>query len=388
VIPGVARGGEIQLDGENHPWCSLPGIAAGEGVMPPPTKYIRSRRASEGRQDAPNQMGIAFSVGGVLQDVYVRAEGVSEDYKAVEFGKPLVIRYKSFFFRENMRQTGALNRLMISTMLKKDESQLPGAEAVNYLNTAKRNGDFFMDSFGGEDYGHPLIFYSPSYMGEVIRMTSKAMELDRMGDDIAKALKRAGDGAGGLPLFKSLAPYFAAASIGVEAFETVHNLINHDDPIFTGASIDLHFDEPNAQRLQSGRYVMVAGVSDADLVGGKYALSPNNRLQRSGAEVRDCSYFVFQVNQEQRDAYKKFDPYKGAAELLAQTNRSASWDDIGDAVVRTMAAANDIETIRKIGELDITADDEESRKQLAALRRRLSSDTARTLKTYLDGLTG
>ena len=355
--------------------------------MPPSTKrFIRSRRASEGAQEAPNQMGVAFSVGGELQDVYAKAQGVSEEYRPVEFGKPLVVRYKSFFFKESMAQTGVLNRLMISTMLKKDESQLPGAEAVNYFNTVRRSGDFFMDSFGGEDYGHPLIVYSPSYMGEVIRMTSKAMELDGMGDDIAKALKKAGDSAGGLPLFKSLAPYFAAASIGVEVFKLVHNLINEDDPIFTGASIDLHFDEPNAQRLQSGRYVMAAGISDAALLSGKYTLSSSNRLLRDNAEVRDCSYFVFQVNQEQRDVYKKFDPYKGAAELLAQTNRSTSWDEIGDVLVQTMTAANDIETLRKIGELDVAADDAESVKQLAALRKRLSSDTARTLKNYLDGL--
>src|SRR5262245_15088283 len=353
--------------------------------MPPSHRYFRSRRASDGRDDAPNQMGVAFSVGGVLQDVYAKAQGVSEDYKPVEFGKPLIVRYKSFFFKEAGR-TGVLNRLMISTMLKKDESQLPGAEAVNFLNTAKRSGDFFMDSFGGEDYGHPLILYSPSYMGEVIRMTTKAMELDGMGDDIAKALRKAGDNAGGLPLFKSLAPYFAAASIGVEMFKTVHNLINEDDPIFTGASIDLHWDEPNAQRLQSGRYVMAAGISDADLI-GKCALTPNNRLTRNGAEVRDASYFVFQVNQEQRDQFKKFDPYKGAAELLAQTNRATSWEEVGDAVIQTMAAANDIETLRRIGELDVSADDEESIKRLAALRKRLSSDTARTLKAYLDGLT-
>jgi hypothetical protein len=355
-------------------------------TMPPQnaTMFIKPKNKAA---PIPDVMGIAFSENGVLHDLSSPPPDPSvprsDDYVPVKIGQPLVVRYK--LFNLNIKEVSDdLDKIMVSSFVKTKEQKSGAAEAVNHfafdLGGSSRH---VVAAFGGQNYGHELIYYTPAYLGETVRLTTKVMELDSPDQAIFSAIKNTLSTISNLPFFVEFLPFAAMATTGASLVEKLITLIDKDDPVIRGADLDLFFGKPDSPRLKSGRIVMVKGLSDRDLIKDKFTLSPSNRLMSpDGAEVTDRTYFVIQVNSEKNDLYKDFDYFQEAAALLKLTNRKT--DQVAQAIgmiAELFKQAGDVKAVKEISNLQHDVDDPAVVERIKGLRRMLSGD----MKAVADG---
>ncbi len=295
--------------------------------------------------------------------------------RPVALGEPLTIRY--LHFRLHHPASGR-QQLMISTFAKAEERKTGAAEAINYYNPEARfspKGEFRLADFGGQHYGHPLCYYTKSYLGESIRLTTKIMELDKADRRVMAALRDGVAAVAGLPVSTSYLAYAALARAGFAVAERLVNLINRDDSIVDSHSLDLHFERPNTRRLQGGRVVCVPTVEDADFLrGANWTLSPDNRLidATNGEEFRERSYFVLQVACEANPLYDKFDYFQNVAELLEKTNRGGNPAEFIEYGIELMRGQQDLRLIEQMEALALVAGSEPARQRLTAAFKLLS----------------
>ncbi len=344
-------------------------------------------------------MASLLSINGELATLYNVPGGDtrrSTGYVQVDLGRPIVVRYLRRVIRIDPRQSRDRDKLLVSTWVKTREEKAPVAEAVTYYNDNAQslfddNGIADLEDFGGRTYGHELCYYAKSYRGESIRLTSSVQELDRSNfGNLAKALGQvAAGGATRFPALIPLLPYITAGVSFAKLLTDVFNFMNRDDVIST-QDLDLHFDRPHARRIQSGRIVCIPDSEhDEDFFLQRtdglplYRLGDDNRLlERRGTgdavEWRPYtaeSYFVLQIDARPHTLYENFDHYKGAAEILAATNRSEGpGADVVALTAGLMSNAADIAAIRRIESLSINAADETVAKKIIAEYAALSSD--------------
>ena len=155
-----------------------------------------------------------LSVNGHLRSMYIDATTEKKrtaGYTAVEIGRPLMIRYLRIYLNDQKLKNK--NELMISTFLNSQEQKNAAAEAINYFDNEahSQGGVLAIRDFGGEKYGHPLIYYSKSYLGESLYFTIKIMELDSVRSPTKKAIQDGLSTLGRFPMFAEYLPFLAAA---------------------------------------------------------------------------------------------------------------------------------------------------------------------------------
>ena len=339
-----------------------------------------------------------LSVNGTLKSLFDSAnvtEPRSTGYKDIEIGKPLVARYRRIFVKWG-NETKKDQELMVSTHVKTTEEKSGAAEAINYYNPEAElpDGKFNLSDFGGQHYGHPLCYYTKSYLGESIRFTTRIMELDKTDKQITEAIKGGISTVAELPSFASFLPYAALASAGVNVFQEIVDLFNKDDVILPGHDLDLHFNQPHARRLQSGRIVCISDSADKDFL-GKYGLNLKNQLVKvdsngvlTDEEFKDSTYFVLQLNCERNTLYEDFDYFQNAAELLAQTNRGGNPREFVSTIVSMAKAFNDVDTVRQIEDMSLDINDteaeDEDQKKIRALVKHLTPEMRKLYQDRVD----
>jgi hypothetical protein len=336
-----------------------------------------------------------LSVNGKLRSLYDSAS-VNEDraygYKQVEIAQPLVVRYLYFFLKHKGQETQ--NELMISTFVKATETKEGAAEAINYFEKEAKfdkNDQLRIKDFGAERYGHPLCYYTKSYLGESLYLTTKIMELDKVDSKVVNAIQRGIGKVSSMPAFAAFLPYAAGASVGVSLFQKLIDLFNEDDAIVAGHDLDLHFDLENVRHLQSGRIVCINEKEESDfLSGGKYELSQDNRLidMTTGNEYNKSSYFVIQIDSKPNKKLETFDYFFGASDLLKQTNRGGDPAEIVTTIVNLFRGYQDLVAIREIEDLSIDADDENIKKKIRAWHKSMSRDIRSLYLARVKELTG
>ena len=337
-------------------------------------------------------MANLLSVNGTLKLMHFvpdENEERSAGYEAIDIGKPLVLRYLSFFLKHDDAKGG--DEIMISTFVKTTEEKAGAAEAINYFNPEAKfkRKKLVLDDFGGQYYGHELCYYTKSYLGASIRLTTKVMELDKSNKDFIKALKSGVKSIAGLPAFASYLPYAAMASSGIDIVTKIIDFINKDDDVIRDHDIDLHFKRNYSRRLQSGRIVCVPGQREDKFI-GHYKLNPYNRLvsiENENSEYRDSSYFVLQINSEKNRLYENFDYFHHSAELLAMTNRGGNPKEFIDTMFTSLKAYNDVTSIREIEDLSLDQS-EDAKKHIMALYRMMSPDIKRLYQSRVEALIG
>lgn len=336
-----------------------------------------------------------LSVNGKLHSLFDSAtvsEKRSQGYKQAELGQPLIVRYLYFFLVHQGQ--GSKNELMISTFVKAAETKGGAAEAINYFNTDARfdkNNHLRIKDFGAERYGHPLCYYSKSYLGESLYLTTKIMELDKVDATVVKAIQRGIGTVTSMPAFAEFLPYAAGASVGVALFQKLIDLFNRDDAIVAGHDLDLHFALANVRHLQSGRIVCVNDKEESDfLSAGRYELSQDNRLidMTSGLEYSASSYFVLQIDSKPNSKLESFDYFLGASDLLKRTNRGGDATEIVTNIVNLFQGYSDLHAIRQIEELSIDAGDEDVQKKIRAWHKSMSRDIRTLYLARVKELTG
>jgi hypothetical protein len=326
-----------------------------------------------------------FSVGGKLQSLYTGVDPAlerSQGYKDVQIGKPLVVRYLHFFLH-CPKAKESNEEVMVSSFVKTQEQKKPAAESINFYDSSfefanKRSRIEFM---GGENYAHELIYYSKSYTGEPVKLTTRIMELDNS-DSSIKVIQDGIQSVGSIPIFLEYLPYFAIAKSATSVLKKIFKMLDRDDPIVPGLNLDLHFGKPHTPLLRSGRIVCIQsadGVPSEESFSNEYELDHRNRLIRSTdkKEFTTTSYFVIQVNQEAQPAYEDFDHFQNAAELLALTNRpnpSANLKEFIETAVEGFRSYSDMITIDEMEDMRFDLDDPDSLKRFKALYKGLSGE--------------
>ncbi|MHC4692138.1 MAG: hypothetical protein ACYS67_05295 [Planctomycetota bacterium] len=312
----------------------------------------------------------------------------STDYTEIKIGEPLVVRYLYFFL--NLPQAeNKQEEVMISSFVKTKEEKHGAAEAINYYNpeTPFKNGQCSIATFGGMIYSHKLCYYTKSYQGESIRMTTKIMELDKLElklNEISDSITS----LGALPLFIDYLPYVASAKSILGVLEKLWNFLDKDDPIIPKHDLDMYFKMNHESRLQSGRVLCVHEKSEDDIIDNYHLDNRTNRLLNDNKEeYTDTSYFVVQIDIKPIPEYEKFDYYQGAAELLSKTNRNRNIMEFVDIVVDGLQSYNDITTIKQIEKLEYSfAPPEERVEKAQALYKNLSDDFIKLYQNKFNNL--
>ena len=335
-----------------------------------------------------------LSIHGELRSLFDRAtleEERSQGYKKIEIGKPIIIRYLYFFLQH--KRPERKNELMISTFVKATETKSAAAEAINFFDKEAifdANKNLRITDFGADCYGHPLCYYSKSFLGESLYLTTKIMELDKVDPKVVSAIQKGVGTAASLPMFAEFLPYLSGASVGVSLFQKLMDLFNRDDVIVKGHDLDLHFNFANVRHLQSGRIVCIPDKEEEHfLKDRKYKLLPNNKLveENSKNEYTETPYFVIQVDSKTNKKLENFDYYAGAADLLSQTNSGENPTEIVSTVVELFSGYNDIAAMRQIEDLSLDSDDEEVKKKMKALYKSMSNETRGLYKDRVKELT-
>ena len=338
------------------------------------------RRRTSGQEDASlfAKNTSLLSVNGKLRSLYYEPgeqEERSQGYTSLELGKPLVVRYLYFFLKlDNAKNKN--QEIMISTFVKTEEEKKAAAEAINFYDpkTKFSGSKAEIENFGADTYGHELIYYAKSFIGEAVKLTTKIMELDNPDKtitEITSGIEKIGD----LPFFVEYLPYAAIAKSSVGLLGSIFKILDRDDPIVHGLRLDLFHNRPNSPRLQSGRIVCVQGKTEEEIINGGYSLNKNNRLiDSSGKSYTESPYFVIQVNSERQTTYENFEYFQNAAELLSLTNQPEGLKDFIETAAEGFKTYSDISTISDMEGLQDDLDDPETLKRFKAMFKGLSGD--------------
>jgi len=332
-------------------------------------------------------MGVSyFSANGKLGSMYkphsVTEEERTFNYQQVRIGEPLQVRYLRFLLHHEKAELNKDEQVMVSTFIKNKETKQAGAEAINLFDPQARfskDKTLSISDFGAQNYGHPLCYYTKSYLGESLYFTAKIMELDKVDRNLIDAIQKGVGSVASLPAFTAFLPYAAGFSIGVKLFEELVNLFDKDDPIIGRHNLDLYFDSQNSPRLQSGRIVCIDGVDDS-FPEDNYELTTENILVdcQTKKEYTDTSYFVLQVDAKQNECLESFDYFLGAAELFQKTNRSGNPIELVNSVTSLCQSYNDVKAISKINSLN--PNDEKDKEIIDALYKSMSPEVQRFIK--------
>lgn len=294
---------------------------------------------------------------------------------SVALGRPLTVRYLYFALRHEARRR---QQLMVSTFVKTEEQKPSAVEAVNYFNPSARfgkDGTFRLADFGGQHYGHPLCYYTRSYIGETVRLTTKVMELDKLDRKAMDAVRSGLATIASLPVFTEFLAYSALVYTGFRAAEKLIEFLNRDDAIIESHNLDLAFDQENSRRLQPGRVVCIPGADAVEFIESEsWQLAPDNRLREAstGREYDRGSYFVLEIDTREHPTYEKFEYHQATAELLRRTNRGDDPADLVDFGVEVARGYQDYQILNELESFLLLPREDAPRDRAAALFRLLT----------------
>ncbi len=313
----------------------------------------------------------------------------SQQYDPVDIGQPLVVEYL-YIQLAPTHGGGQDDEVLISSLVKTEEQREAAAEAITAFRKGINfsTGPFQLDDWGGAQYGHPLCYYTGSYLGEAVRITTRASEID---GEIVRALERVRTGVSSissLPIFMEFLPFVLGVNTGLKIVSRVSRLFKKDEILLRDQSVDLEFDRTHARRLQSGRVVGVPAFSDDQaLIDSGLKLTKQSRLIDANDQDYAGSYFVLRVNRKKMRKYEDFDHFQGAAAILALTNRQEDVVQASvDALVEIARGVDALRTITDIEELYHDRDEDEVQAQIKALFKLLPRELQIAYEKRLEGV--
>jgi hypothetical protein len=227
--------------------------------------------------------------------------------------------------------------------------------------------------WGAAEYGHKLVFYTPSYGGETVRISVECLEIDRLGGNDITKLGKAMRGLGELPVFAPQLSYLALASEALELGRKLYNIFNTNDTVLL-EHLDLG-NSPYENKLSSGRFVLVRGSHDPKQFIEQYKLGSDNKLCNKDnipAEKTGLTdpYVVLSINAVERNEYKNFELDSAGQEILdAVLNQKNITENLATLITDTVKGAKHYSSVGKVMELKRKTDkekDDEKKKMLKA----------------------
>jgi hypothetical protein len=249
-----------------------------------------------------------------------RREGTK--YKPVVLGEPLCVEICRVALGNTKDWMGD-NEILASSWAKTGGDAKPAPRVMNFYREKLQPYEA-ISNLGAEQFGHNLIFYSPAYSGETLRMTLEILEIDQAGDEVIKFVKAVTNSLSGLPFFANQLPVLGALSMVPKVAELgigLYNMINKNDTLLK-ADLDLAFERPFQNPLNPGRYVFVYGSVSPATFTKKYRLDNANKLVENGGQDAsrkgglEAPYAVIQITTDARKEYVKFQGVSQQQEFL------------------------------------------------------------------------
>lgn len=298
-------------------------------------------------------------------------------YLPIEKGKPLCVEILHLAFG-NVTDWWGKSEILVSSWAKLGGTAKPGPRLLNLMRRGIKPFDHISD-LGAQDYGHRLVFYTPSYTGEELRFSLEFLEIDKIKPGDIGKLSAALSSLGTLPIFAPQLPFLALAPQAVALAGRLYDLFNRNDPVLL-EDLDLAHDEPDSNVLSSGRFVLVRGNHVPGAFLGKYKLAANNRLVDSAGKPAEEAgmkdpYVVLRINATEKNEYKNFQLDAAAQEILDAALNHGVTKEVAEMISGSVKAARQFDTVKRIlelkGSLDKTTDAAEKAKLLADLGSRL-----------------
>lgn len=238
-------------------------------------------------------------------------------YKPVAPGEPLCVEILRVALGNTKDWMGD-NEILASSWAKTGGDAKPAPRLVNFYREKLKPYES-ISNLGAEYFGHNLVFYTPAYAGETLRMTLEVLEIDQAGDEVVQFVKSVTGSLTGLPFFAAQLPVLGALSLVPKIAEIgikLYNLINRND-VLLKADLDLSFQRPYHTPLNPGRYLFVYGAFDPAPFTRHYRLNNANQLVET--DGRDASrpgefeapYAVIQIT---TDAHKEYVRFQGLSQ--------------------------------------------------------------------------
>lgn len=327
-------------------------------------------------------MAILLSDGGELKPT--TEHQTSGGYAPVAIGEPLAIEMRTFYPGRIKRDWGNKAELMVTTQTRVGPANEAAPRVINML---VKGYDFRaaepIRSYGGDIYGDGMLYYTKSYTGATVRLTLRAVELNKIGGQSFDALTDTLKSLGKRAHFTEFVPYLAAAGLATRVVQALLRVLLRNDRLAI-ASQDLYFDSADDHVLQAGRYVMWPdgiGPSDSEMMrdfrlAGRGGTKANLLVDASNELFKACPYFVLRIEGQKRVGYDDFEIGAGSAALLEQ------WADrnLGQAVfteVRELARlVNDAHQLGAIADLIEELRGTRKKKERTALIERVGAHRA------------
>jgi len=312
------------------------------------------------------------SESGALQ-VPSAPHGPDPKYQPIDKGKPVCVEILHLAFG-NVKDWWGKSEILVSSWAKTGGTAKPGPRLLNLMRKGIQQYDHISD-FGAQDYGHRLIFYSPSYTGEELRFSLEFLEIDKLKPSEIASLGSALRGLGALPIFAPQLPFLALAPHAVELAGRLYNLFNRNDTVLL-EHLDLAFNEPDSNVLSSGRYALVGGSHVPDTFISKYKLAADNRLVDTAGKTAEQAgltdpYIVIRINAVEKNEYKDFQLDAAAQETLDAVLNHGLTKDIAEMISGNVKAARQFDTVKNILALKRTMEQTTDAAQRTSLRKEI-----------------
>lgn len=308
-----------------------------------------------------------FSIGGKLVNprrIPGKEEQRSKGYTPVTKGGAVSVKYLYFHISVVGGFFGRFFQLLITTFCKTEEEKNPAREVITVWDPKcrpEKKGKWWkgpiewlirFGNFGADNVAHELIYYTKSYDGSSIKISTRMREVNhrvrKMLPQVNEVMQHALSFFGKIPILSGVLPFIAAGSDAL--MKALAELIS-DTNILLGHDYDLFFNQAHRNRLQEGRHVCIPGETSEQYMIDTYRLDDRNRLvDAEGVEYRGV-YFVIQVDGKEQPEYEMFDYFQSAGEILSLTQDGVNFLPV---LKETAVYIHDARLLRRIFELGNT----------------------------------
>lgn len=231
-------------------------------------------------------------------------------YEKVEKGKPLCVEIEHIGFG-NIKDWWGKSEVITSSWAKTGRSPKPATRLLNLMRTGISPYDNLED-LGAAQYGTRLVYYSPAYTGQPLRMSFELVEADKLRKKQVDALADGLKSLAKLAVFVPQLAYFSLAPQVATLASRLYGVFNRNDLILF-SDLDLSFNEPHRKVLTSGRFLLVKeNVNATDFMASyKLATDGNRLLGVDGAPPENSgftgAYIVIKIDAREKPDYKEFE---------------------------------------------------------------------------------
>ena len=348
-----------------------------------------------------------ISVGNPLTCEYRFIQIVSKDLDSFSSSEVMVVNYvKHFASKESALQSITYyDKKIESKSIPRKDLHGGGPVKKAFSKTIdkvifKERRKIQIGPFDSSEYGHPVCFHTPGYVGSVINVTTSLWEINdnTLLKTASELIKRGISMLSGISAFTPYSPYISMASsaFGVSSQILVES-VKHEE-LAEDHTLELRLDSDN-HPLFCGKYICFPTVRDRNekiRILNTYKLY-DNKLVHESADGKwteyDGTYFVIKVSNRPRNELADFDFTASSAEMLKKLSRGMRDEAEGNNFLQElMQDKNNSIQLDHIKDIEKAIEKYESTKsdadaaKVVAIYNHLSAENKESISKYFPNL--